>query len=48
VQALTWPRIAEGRHVLVTAPTGSGKMLGAFLSALDRLISGVWSWRGAR
>jgi ATP-dependent Lhr-like helicase len=42
VQRLAWPRIAEGRHVLVTAPTGSGKTLAAFLWALDRLLSGAW------
>jgi ATP-dependent Lhr-like helicase len=32
-----WPAIASGRHVLIQAPTGSGKTLTAFLSALDRL-----------
>jgi ATP-dependent Lhr-like helicase len=48
VQAMVWPRIAEGRHVLVTAPTGSGKTLAAFLWALDRLISGVWPGGGVR
>jgi ATP-dependent helicase Lhr and Lhr-like helicase len=42
VQARAWPEIAAGRHVLVTAPTGSGKTLTAFLWALDRLITGVW------
>ncbi|HEX4952704.1 MAG TPA: DEAD/DEAH box helicase [Thermoanaerobaculia bacterium] len=42
VQARAWPEIAAGRHVLVTAPTGSGKTLTAFLWALDRLFTGVW------
>jgi ATP-dependent Lhr-like helicase len=42
IQALTWPRIARGEHVLVSAPTGSGKTLTAFLSAIDRLASGEW------
>jgi ATP-dependent Lhr-like helicase len=42
VQRLTWGRIADGRHVLATAPTGSGKTLAAFLWALDRLLSGAW------
>ena len=40
VQAKAWPEIAAGRHVLATAPTGSGKTLTAFLWALNQLISG--------
>jgi len=42
VQAEAWPVIARGDHVLVTAPTGSGKTLTAFLWALDRLATGDW------
>src|SRR5262245_49026290 len=36
-QQLGWPAIAAGWHVLIQAPTGSGKTLTAFLSAIDRL-----------
>jgi ATP-dependent Lhr-like helicase len=32
-----WPAIASGGHVLIQAPTGSGKTLTAFLYAIDRL-----------
>jgi ATP-dependent Lhr-like helicase len=42
IQAKAWPRIAAGGHVLLTAPTGSGKTLTAFLSAIDRLATGEW------
>ncbi len=41
-QARAWPEIAAGKHVLVTAPTGSGKTLTAFLWAIDRLLTGKW------
>ncbi|MEQ1580274.1 MAG: DEAD/DEAH box helicase [Steroidobacteraceae bacterium] len=33
-----WPAIKAGRHVLIAAPTGSGKTLSAFLAALDDLV----------
>lgn len=33
-----WPHIVEGRHILIAAPTGSGKTLTAFLAAIDRLF----------
>jgi ATP-dependent Lhr-like helicase len=35
VQSRSWPRIMAGAHALITAPTGSGKTLTAFLAALD-------------
>ncbi|WGS52990.1 DEAD/DEAH box helicase [Paraburkholderia sp. D15] len=37
-QAAAWPPIRHGRSTLVAAPTGSGKTLTAFLSALDDLV----------
>lgn len=38
VQQQAWPAIAEGRHTLVSAPTGTGKTLTAFLVFIDRLL----------
>jgi ATP-dependent Lhr-like helicase len=38
VQRLAWPPLALGRHVLVSAPTGMGKTLAAFLPILSELI----------
>jgi ATP-dependent Lhr-like helicase len=43
IQARTWEAVARGGHVLMTAPTGSGKTMAAFLWALDQLIRGHWS-----
>ncbi|WP_394551677.1 ATP-dependent helicase [Agromyces sp. MMS24-JH15] len=37
VQGAAWTAIGSGAHALVVAPTGSGKTLSAFLSAIDRL-----------
>ena len=34
-----WSSIADGKHALVVAPTGSGKTLSAFLHAIDRLMT---------
>jgi ATP-dependent Lhr-like helicase len=42
VQAKSWPLIAEGKHVLISAPTGSGKTFAAFMWALNQLVSGTW------
>lgn len=37
VQKEAWPCIAEKNHVLVSAPTGTGKTLSAFLVFIDRM-----------
>ena len=37
-----WPLIREGKDVLISAPTGSGKTLSAFLICLDGLVR---QWR---
>ena len=37
-QQQSWPAIADGRHTLLAAPTGSGKTLSAFLVCIDRLL----------
>ncbi len=42
VQGAAWPAIAQGDHVLATAPTGSGKTLAATLMALQALLTGRW------
>jgi ATP-dependent Lhr-like helicase len=48
VQAQAWPVIAQGEHVLVTAPTGSGKTLTAFLWSINQLITGPGKAEGTR
>lgn len=48
IQAQAWPCIAGGKHVLLTAPTGSGKTLTAFLWALNQLLRGEWPDGGTR
>jgi ATP-dependent Lhr-like helicase len=37
-QVAAWPALSAGRHVLVAAPTGSGKTFAAFLAAIDQLV----------
>lgn len=39
VQQTAWPMIANGEHTLVSAPTGTGKTLSAFLAFIDRLMA---------
>jgi ATP-dependent Lhr-like helicase len=43
VQEEAWPLIAKGAHVLAIAPTGSGKTLTGFLSAISRFAEGSYS-----
>lgn len=40
IQLSAWPRIAAGEHLLITAPTGSGKTLTAFLWAINQFVTG--------
>ena len=32
-----WPKIQEGSHTLISAPTGTGKTIAGYLSAIDKL-----------
>jgi ATP-dependent Lhr-like helicase len=38
-QERAWPALQAGQHVLVAAPTGSGKTFAAFLAAIDQLVN---------
>ena len=40
VQVNAWPRIQTGEHLLITAPTGTGKTMTAFLWTLNRFATG--------
>jgi ATP-dependent Lhr-like helicase len=42
VQHKAWTFIKKGNHVLISAPTGSGKTMAAFLWSINQLITGVW------
>ena len=37
-QQMGWPAIARGESTLILAPTGTGKTLAAFLTAIDELF----------
>lgn len=43
IQSRAWQAISRNRHVLMSAPTGSGKTMAAFLWSLNQLICGQWS-----
>ncbi|MDY7035240.1 MAG: DEAD/DEAH box helicase, partial [Thermodesulfobacteriota bacterium] len=42
IQEKAWPEIAAGKNLLITAPTGSGKTLTAFLWSIHQLMTGAW------
>ncbi|MBR5077160.1 MAG: DEAD/DEAH box helicase [Victivallales bacterium] len=44
-QTRSWPVIANGDNILVTAPTGSGKTLTAFLWTINQLLTQKWPSR---
>src|SRR5262245_23020367 len=46
VQCLAWPALAAGRNVLISAPTGTGKTLAAFLPLLGGFLrpASVWNF----
>src|SRR5262249_2984351 len=39
IQRRAWPLVASGQHVLISAATGTGKTLAAFLPLLDRVLA---------
>ena len=42
IQAKSWPRISADEHLVITAPTGSGKTLTAFLWSINQFINGSY------
>lgn len=48
VQRQAWPIVARGEHVLISAATGAGKSLAAWLPLIDRLLEAPAATRGVR
>jgi ATP-dependent Lhr-like helicase len=40
-QRLAWPALLDGKHLLLAAPTGTGKTLAAFVPILQDLLAGT-------
>jgi ATP-dependent Lhr-like helicase len=47
-QCLAWPALAEGHHLLLSAPTGTGKTLAALLPVLGQMLYGLPEPAGPR
>lgn len=43
IQRQAWPKIAEQENLLISAPTGSGKTLTAFLWAINQFVTGQFA-----
>jgi ATP-dependent Lhr-like helicase len=39
IQSRAWQAISRNRHVLMSAPTGSGKTMAAFLWSLNQVLA---------
>lgn len=48
IQQKAWPKIATGEHLVITAPTGSGKTLTAFLWAINQFLLGEYELGASR
>ncbi|MFT4800028.1 MAG: ATP-dependent Lhr-like helicase, partial [Candidatus Azotimanducaceae bacterium] len=48
IQRQAWPKIAEQNNLLISAPTGSGKTLTAFLWAINQFVTGQFETGATR